>query len=386
MLRSIQDFSSSRLSGLKVLFRADFNVPIENGKVVDPLRIGATISSIKHLLGYGAKVIIVSHRSEEKTSLLPVFQYLKREIPISFAEDVAGSKARHAANALKNGQALLLENLRWDKGEKENDTQFSKDLAAMADVYVNDAFPVSHRAHASVVGVPAILPGYAGFQFLKELENLTPALSPKSPSLAIIGGAKFATKEKLVHELLKKYDRLFIGGALANDFFLAQGHEVGKSLVSDADHARSLLQNSKIIVPVDVVVENPNGKEDKDIEDVNENDCIYDVGPKSIAALKPIAEKARSILWNGPMGHFEKGFRRGTDDVAAIIAQVNAHSIVGGGDTLSSIQFLHLSDRFSFVSTAGGAMLDFLANGTLPGIEALKNSPQLPNSFSERDH
>jgi len=379
MLSSIKEFSSSRLSGLKVLFRADFNVPIENGRVVDPLRIGATLSSIKHLLGYGARVIIISHRSDEKTSLLPVFQYLKREIPIAFAEDVAGSKAHRAARELKNGQALLLENLRWEKGEKGNDAQFAQDLASMADVYVNDAFPVSHRPHTSVVGVPAILPGYAGFQFLKELENLTPALMPQSPSLAIIGGAKFATKEKLVHELLKKYDKLFIGGALANDFFRAEGHEVGKSLVSNTDHIQPLLQNSKIMIPVDVTVENPNGKEDKDLSEVNENDCIYDVGPKSMEALRPFVEKARSILWNGPMGNFEKGFRRGTDDVAKMIAQVDAHSIVGGGDTLSSIQFLHLSDRFSFVSTAGGAMLDFLANGTLPGIEALKNSPKLPS-------
>lgn len=377
MIPSIKEISGE-LSGLRVLFRADFNVPIENGKVVDPLRIGATLSSIQYLLGAGARVVIVSHRSDDKTSLLPVFQYLNREIPVSFVEDVAGPKARRAAAGLKDGQALLLENLRWEKGEKENDAQFSKDLASLADVYVNDAFPASHRLHASIVGVPLLLPGYAGFQFIQELESLTPALLPKSPSLAIIGGAKFRTKEKLIHALLKKYDKIFIGGAIANDFFLAQGYEVGKSLVSDTDQVAPLLKNSKIILPVDATVNNPNGTEDKELADVNENDCIYDVGPKSIEALKPVAEKARSILWNGPMGNFERGFRRGTDDVAKMIARVGAHSIVGGGDTLSSIQFLRLSDRFSFVSTAGGAMLDFLANGTLPGIEALKNSPKLP--------
>lgn len=377
MIRSIKELP--QLSGVRVFVRADFNVPIENGQVVDPLRIGSILSSITFLLERGARVIIASHRSDSKKSLLPVFQYLKKEIPISFVEDVVGPAAERAARSLKDGHALLLENLRWDVGEEKNDPVCAKKLASLADLYVNDAFPVSHRRHASVVGVPKFLPGYAGFQFLRELENLTPALSPESPSLAIIGGAKFVTKEKLIHALLKKYDKLFIGGAIANDFFLAQGHEVGKSLASGADHVKSLLQNSKIIIPTDVVVENPNGNENKDIADVNANDTIYDVGPKSIAALKPLIEKSRTILWNGPMGNFEHNFRTATDEMARMIAGTTTRSIVGGGDTLASIQSLKLSDCFSFVSTAGGAMLDFLANGTLPGIEALKDSPKLPS-------
>ena len=376
MIRSIKELP--HLSGVKVLVRADFNVPIENGQVVDPLRIGSILSSITYLLEKRAQVIITSHRSGSKKSLLPVFQYLKKEIPVSFVEDVVGPAANKAARSLKDGTALLLENLRWDSGEESNDPGFAKKLASLADVYVNDGFPVSHRPHASIVGVPSYLPGYAGFQFLRELENLTPALSPQSPSLAIIGGAKFVTKEKLIHALLKKYDKLFIGGAIANDFFLAKGHNVGRSLVSNAEHVRGLLKNSKIIIPTDVVVENPNGTETKDIAEVHDNDCIYDIGPNSLEALRPHAEKARIILWNGPMGNFENNFRQGTDEVARIVAASRAHSIVGGGDTLASIQSLRLSDDYTFVSTAGGAMLDFLANDTLPGIEALKNSPKLP--------
>lgn len=377
MIRSIKELPQD-LSGTRIFVRADFNVPIENGQVVDPLRIGSILSSITFLLERRARVIIASHRSDSKKSLLPVFQYLKKEIPVSFVEDVAGSAAQKAANSLKDKHALLLENLRWDSGEEKNDPECAKKLASLANLYVNEAFPVSHRRHASIVGVPKLIPGYAGFQFLRELENLTPALSPKSPSLAIIGGAKFVTKEKLIHTLLKKYDKLFIGGAIANDFFVAQGHAVGKSLVSGTEHVKELLGNPKIIIPADVVVENPNGVQGKGIADVNENDTIYDVGPKSIEALRPMVERSRTVLWNGPMGNFENNFRDGTDAIAKMIAGVTALSIVGGGDTLASIQSLKLSDRFSFVSTAGGAMLDFLAHGTLPGIEALKNSPKPP--------
>lgn len=377
-MRSLRDLPES-LSGVRVFFRADFNVPIENGQVVDPLRIGAALSSIQFLLARGARVIIGSHRSDERASLIPVFQYLRTQIQVSFVEDVAGNLARKSASSLADGTALLLENLRWDKGEEGNDPEFGAALASLADVYVNDGFPVSHRAHASIVGIPAHIPGYAGFQLLKEVENLTPALSPKSPSLAIVGGAKFVTKEKLIHALLKKYDHVFIGGALANDFFVAQGHAVGKSLVSNTDHVKPLLKNSKIIIPTDVVVENPHGIEEKTLADIHENDIIYDIGPASIEALRPLMEKSNSILWNGPMGNFERGFKSGTDAIAKMIAGVPAHSIVGGGDTLSSIQSLNLGGHFGFISTAGGAMLDFLANGTLPGLAALESSPQLPS-------
>lgn len=373
MIRSIKELS--HLSGVRVLVRADFNVPIEDGRVMDPLRIGATLSTFEHLLAGGARVIIVSHMSDPRASLAPVFEFLRKKIPLMFVSDVAGTIAHIAANGLTDGKALLLENLRWNPGEEKNDRRFALELASLADVYVNEGFPVSHRAHASIVGVPKVLPAFAGIQFLNEIERLTPALTPKSPSLAVIGGAKFITKEKLIRSLLKKYDKLFIGGAIVNDFFAAQGYRVGKSLVGDPKHVQDLLGNSKIIMPTDVTVASPAGSMDKKIEEVGDEDIIMDIGPASIASLAPHLEKAKTILWNGPMGNFENGFRRGTDDLATMIAKAKGETIIGGGETLSSIQSLKLSDRFTFISTAGGAMLDFLANGTLPGIEAIESSP-----------
>jgi phosphoglycerate kinase len=311
-------------------------------------------------------------------SLAPVFAYLKTKIPLSFIDDVAGPAAHQAAGALQDGHALLLENIRRNKGEEGNDWQFAKELASLADIYVNDAFPVSHRSHASIVSVPELLPSYAGFQFLAEVKGLTPALSPTAPSLAVLGGAKLVTKITLLKSLLAKYDRVFVGGALANDFLAAKGYEVGKSLVSGTGAAAELLFDPKIILPETVVVSNPAGKDEKPSSGVGRNDVISDIAASSIESLRSLVEKAGSILWNGPMGHFETGFTEGTDALAELIAGAPGKTIVGGGDTLASIQSLDLLDKFTFVSTAGGAMLDFLANGTLPGIQALENSTARP--------
>jgi phosphoglycerate kinase len=212
---------------------------------------------------------------------------------------------------------------------------------------------------------------------MDELNGLTPALNPESPSLAVIGGKKFETKAAVVHTLLNKYDKLFIGGAIVNDFYKAKGYEVGKSLIENPEMVRPLLNNSKIILAEDVVIENANGREVRRADDVHPNDFIYDIGPASIAALGPIIEKSRTILWNGPMGNFEKGFTEQTDTLAKMISESKGKTVIGGGDTLASVQNLHIMDKFSFVSTAGGAMLDFLANGTLPGIVALEQSRSL---------
>jgi len=376
MLRSIKDLPD--LKGVTILVRCSFDVPIAQGVVTDPLRLETGLPTIEYLQHKGARVVLMGHVGRDPgNSARPVYEYLKTRIPVSFTEDIAGPRAREAVHALKDGEALVIENLRRDGGEKGNDDTFARNLAALGDIYVNDAFTNAHRKHASMVGVPKYIPGYAGLQFMAEVEGLTPALSPESPSLAVIGGAKFETKAALVHTLLDKYDKLFIGGAIVNDFFKAKGLEVGKSLVSDPERVRPLLGNSKIILATDVVVENPNGIETKAVEDVTENDFIYDIGPASIEALRPVIEKSRTVLWNGPMGNFEKGFKQQTDELAKLISQSSGKTIVGGGDTLASIQSLGLMNRYSFVSTAGGAMLDFLANGTLPGIDALENSRSL---------
>jgi phosphoglycerate kinase len=227
------------------------------------------------------------------------------------------------------------------------------------------------------VGLPKYLPSYAGEQFIAELKGLSQALDPKSPSLAILGGAKFVTKEPLIRALLKKYDQVFVGGALATDFFKAKGYEVGKSLVSESPGVIDLLSNSKILLPIDVTVEGSSGAEVKAPSEILKNETIYDGGQKSLALLAPLIEKARTVLWNGPLGNFERGYSQMTEELATIVARAAGVSVVGGGDTIASIEKLGLNSKFEFLSTAGGAMLDFLAHGTLPGIEALENARKL---------
>ncbi|MBI3573602.1 phosphoglycerate kinase [Candidatus Kaiserbacteria bacterium] len=376
MLRSIETLSDVR--GLRVLLRASFDVPVKGGEVQDGFRLDDALPTIAFLAARGAKVVLIGHIGRDPmNSMRPVFDYLKKKIQLSFVEDVIGPRAHDAVRALKDGEVILLENLRRHPGEKANDPKFARELASLADIYVDDAFTVAHRLDASVVGVPLLMPSYAGLRLIKEVTNLTPALTPESPSLAIVGGAKLETKIVLLRSLLAKYDQVFVGGALVNDFYVAKGYEVGKSLVSGSNDAKELISNSKIIIPDTVVVSNANGHSVKKASEVGKEDMILDIYPSSIDALKPIADKARTILWNGPMGNFEGGFAKGTDAVAKLVASAKGRTIVGGGDTLASIQNLGLMDKFTFVSTAGGAMLDFLAHGTLPGIQALEASKPL---------
>jgi phosphoglycerate kinase len=375
MLRTLKDLPD--IKGLRVMVRGALNAPVENGRVTDPYRLEKTLPTVEFLLKKGARVILTSHLSTETASLSPMYEYLKTRITVSFVTDVVGASARKAVENLKDGEALIIENLRLNPGEKGNDEQFARELASLADIFVMDAFDVAHRKHAGVVGVPKFLPSYAGFQFMAEIEGLTPALNPSSPSIAIVGGAKLVTKVKLIETLLKKYDHVFVGGAIVNDFFKAKGYEVGKSLVSGADSAKPMLGNSKIVLPEELIVENPAGSHETNAHEVGTEDVIIDISPVAIEKLSAYTSRAKSILWNGPMGNFEKGYRGGTDALAKLIAASPAKSIVGGGDTLASIQSLNLMDKFAFVSTAGGAMLDYLANGTLPGIDALEASKKL---------
>jgi phosphoglycerate kinase len=314
---------------------------------------------------------------EPQASLRPVYEYLRTKIEISYVDDVVGERAREAVRALAPGKILMLENVRRDPGEVANDDHFVRRLASLGDIFVNDDFPAAHRAHASVVGLPKYLPGYAGEQFIAELTGLSQALEPKSPSLAVLGGAKFVTKEPLIRALLKKYDQVFVGGALATDFFKAKGYQVGKSLVSDSPNLADLIVNSKIMLPLDVTVGNAHGKEVKLPNEVLPVDCIYDMGPQSLDLLAPYIAKAKTVLWNGPMGNFEKGYSDMTEGLAKLVAQAPGVSVVGGGDTIAAIEKLGLNNKFKFLSTAGGAMLDFLSHGTLPGIEALEQSKKL---------
>jgi len=369
-IREVKD-----LKGKKVLLRAELNVLVQNGKVVDDYRIRLALQTIHFLQKKGAKTIIIAHIGRDPAlSLKPVFEHLKKENRLSFMPNLLGAEVEKAVNNLKEGEVLLLENLRCDSRENKNDPTFAKELSGLADIYVNDALSVSHRKHASIIGIPKYLPSYTGIQFHNEIEGLTPALTPKSPSLCIIGGAKLETKGPLIEKFVLIYDAIFVGGAIANDFFKALGYRTGRSLVSKKlpDLSRLLAYN-QIVLPKDVIVEDGNGlllvKKPRDIED---DDYIYDAGPETGVILETMVRQAIFILWNGPLGQYDGGHTKGTETLAKTLIASNAEVIIGGGDTVTATAKFNPGDSLSFVSTAGGAMLEFLLTGTLPGIDALK--------------
>ena len=305
-------------------------------------------------------------------SLRPVADYFSRFFPTVFygmGEEIEVSDAG----------VVLLENLRMSPGEEANDPAFAARLAAYADVYVNDAFAVSHRKHASVVGVPALLPSFGGLLLESEVRNLSRAFRPEHPFVFIIGGLKFQTKVPLLKKISKTADKIYVCGALANSFWKAEGLEVGDSAVDgDLTGIAEFSKDPKISLPADLVVLRGEDRVTLSPGEVQKGDVIVDAGPAALREIEHEISTAKCILWNGPLGKCEEGYREGTDSLASAIAERgdDAFSLVGGGDTIASIQEQHGMDRFGFVSTGGGAMLDFLANETLPGLEALKNSPR----------
>lgn len=370
------------LENIPVLVRAALNVPVENGKVTSTFRLRKALPTIKLLQGERARVVLIGHIGDKGTeTLMPVYEAMKAYIPgLVFCPSTVGPEARAAVRDLPPSGVLMLENLRRHKGESENDREFALELAELADVFVQDSFDVCHRKHASVVGVPEHLAPYAGLQVEEEVRELTKALRPKRPSLAVIGGAKFSTKEPVLRKLLACYDRVFVGGALANDFMVECGYGVGTSLVSsgeDKASIRELLKDPKLMLPLDEVVA-PSGSHDDDVDEetvaldrVPKNEAVLDDGPKTIAALAALIEKTNTVLWNGPLGNYEKGFEEGTEALAQVIASSKAYSVIGGGDTVAAVEKLGISEKFSFISTGGGAMLDFMSKRTLPGLEVL---------------
>lgn len=364
--------------GKRILVRSEFNVPVKDGVAGDRFRIESAVPTLQYLSDRGAKVIVCAHLGRKpEESLKPVYDVLKELMPKAlFVNDLVGEEAQQAIVGLADGDVLLLENLRRDAGEQENGDALADALAKLADYYVNDAFGVCHRPAASVVGVPSRIPGFAGLLLERELAELSKGLSPTSPSLLILGGAKFETKEPLLKAALPRYDRIFIGGALANDFIRAQGFPVGKSLVSEGEPALAeLVASGKLILPVDVTVETPQGVQQKSVSAVGPEDRIVDVGPESVTMLGVEIARAAFVLWNGPLGLYEDGYTQSTQAAAGLVADSHAQSIVGGGDTVAAVRALNLVEKFSFMSTGGGAMLDFLVDGTLPGVTALENSP-----------
>ena len=375
-IKTINSLSKKDLSDKKILVRVDFNVPIVDGKVRDAYRIEKSLPTIKFLKENGAKIILISHISDSpNSSLEPVANYLKLYQEINFVHDILGEKSKNAIDNMKGGDIVLLENLRNEAGEEKNDMDFAVKLSKLADIYVNEAFSASHREHASIVGIPACLPHYMGIQFSSEITNLTKVLNPDHPFLFILGGAKFSTKIPLISKYLEIADKVFIGGAIVTNFLKAKGYEIGGSLIDpDGEEVGEFLKNPKIILPEMVLTTDLDNKNVKvtPVSQISVNQKIVDIAPEAInASLGEEIKKSALIVWNGPMGNYERGFEIGTIEILKLIAESKAKSVLGGGDTVALINKMHLGEKYTFISTGGGATLDFLAKGTLPGIEAL---------------
>ncbi len=384
LMKTIRDIEY--FEGVKVLVRADFNVPIKNNVVVDDYRIRVALPTIDFLKTKGAVVILVSHLESidgDNPSLEPVAKCLEKlgqKIILikdfKNAHDIIEASIHDAGSADSESvrKVFLLENLRFSEGEKSNNIKFSEALASLADIYVNEAFSVSHRAHASIVGVPQFLPSYAGLRFEMEVEHLSRAFNPVHPFLFVLGGAKFDTKLPLIERFSKIADTIFLGGALGNDALVAKGYSVGSSKVSNGKiNIASIVNLPNVIIPVDAVIQD---RSIKSVDSIASQDAIFDAGPKTLEMISENINKAKFILWNGPLGPYEDGYVEGTEALAKMIAERTkssdgVESIIGGGDTLAAIANLGIEGGFTFVSSGGGAMLDFLAKGTLPGIEAL---------------
>lgn len=365
------------LAGVYVLLRTPMNVPIKDGVVQNQFRITRGLATMNYLVKKGARVVLVGHIGDGEASTEPVAELLKAHLPVvHFSPEITGSLSMQLRDGLKDGEVLVLENVRRDPREKKNDPDFARALADLGEVYVNDAFADSHREHASIVAVTEFLPSYVGMNFMHEYEELSKMREPKSPALFMLGGAKFDTKMPLVEQFLDIYDHVFIGGALANDFFKGKGYEVGASLVSDVDLTGSpLLTHPKLLLPVDVTVSDGEHTRVVSPDAVAPNERILDIGPASLAMLAPLIANAASILWNGPFGNYEAGFEEFTLETAKLVAAASGYAVIGGGDTVASIEGLSHQENFAFLSTAGGAMLTFLETGTLAAIDAIKVAP-----------
>ncbi len=392
MKKTVKDIPS--LAGKTVFVRVEFNVSLDNGKIANDIRIQEAIPTLKYLLGKGAKLVLACHLGRPKGTVNPTYSLdvvanRTQELlgkPVHLVPNFWEESALEEVKKNKDSSVILLENLRFHKGEEGNDRKLAKHLSKMAELYVNDAFGATHRAHASIVGIPEFLPSYAGFLLDKEISIISKALeNPKKPMVAVIGGTKTPEKIAVVEKLLDVGDTVLLGGAIANTFLAAWGYGMGKSIV---DHEmiemarvlfwKSARQHSALILPTDVIVSDAQRIRKPKVVPYNEisvEDVIYDIGPATAAQYATYMQEAKTIIWNGPMGLFEdERFANGTRTILTTMAKCkNALTIVGGGETLTTITDKSLLDNISHVSTGGGAMLEFLRYGTLPGIEVLQD-------------
>jgi phosphoglycerate kinase len=395
-MTTFRTLDQADVKGKRVLVRVDLNVPVEHGKVADTTRIERVAPTIREIADRGGKVILLSHfgrpKGPDPTQSLKPFAPAIAEVlerPVAFADDCIGEKALAAVNAMRPGDILCLENTRFHRGEERNDPIFVDALAALGDIFVNDAFSVSHRAHASVEGVARKLPAYAGRTMQDELEALTRVLeTPERPLAAIVGGAKVSTKLDLLGNLLVKVDVLVIGGGMANTFLAARGHAVGKSLCEHelAATAREIMAKAKdsgreIVLPVDVVVAKEFAANAPSravgVDGVGSDEMILDIGWRSIERVCSVLARMKTLVWNGPFGAFElEPFDIGTVEVAEAAAELTSAgklvTVAGGGDTVAALNAAGVTDRLTYVSTAGGAFLEWLEGKALPGVEVLK--------------
>lgn len=370
-MKKITDLTD--LKGKRVIIRASLNIPLEDGQIRNAFRLKRALPTLRFLHEQGAKTIIISHIGRKPTDTLkPIFDELEKHFPMHWGGPITGLEFGERAALIGEGTFLMAENLRQDEREEANDRQFAQLIADFGEVYVNDAFAEAHREHASLSALATMLPAYAGLTLMEEISGLQKVMVPNHPSLFLLGGAKFETKMPLVEKYLNLYDQVFIGGALANDVFKAKGFEVGESLVSDQSIAGAAFLNSpKLLIPVDVVVEGPNGVRTCAPTEVEKNEKIFDCGPQTIELLARYIKEAKTILWNGPFGNFEAGFKDSTETTMRHLSEADAFSVVGGGDTVAAIEALGLNDKIGFVSIGGGAMLTYLEHGSTPALDLL---------------